>query len=117
MSNSTVWKGYGYQRTQMALFILHGSPVLYLGALCPPLVDCIAHATAAVYPHRIPSGGLASLPYCFPLANNEHRWPVSEVFIMEQTSSRYRSTPVGVSYFTMYYTGAIFAPVMGTIID
>jgi sugar phosphate permease len=36
---------------------------------------------------------------------------------MEQTSSRYRSTLFGVYYFTMHYTGAIFAPVMGTIID
>jgi hypothetical protein len=36
---------------------------------------------------------------------------------MEQTSSRYRSTLFGVYYFTMHYTGAIFAPVMGGIID
>jgi MFS family permease len=49
--------------------------------------------------------------------SNALRWPVSEVFIMEQTSSRYRSTLFGVYYFTMHYTGAIFAPVMGGIID
>ena len=49
--------------------------------------------------------------------NNALRWPVSEVFIMEQTSSRYRSTLFGVYYFTMHYTGAIFAPIMGSIID
>jgi MFS family permease len=49
--------------------------------------------------------------------NTALRWPVSEVFIMEQTSSRYRSTLFGVYYFTMHYTGAIFAPMMGTIID
>ncbi len=49
--------------------------------------------------------------------SNALRWPVSEVFIMEQTTSRYRSTLFGVYYFTMHYTGAIFAPIMGTIID
>jgi MFS family permease len=45
------------------------------------------------------------------------RMPVSEVFIMEQASARYRSTLFGVYYFTMHYTGAIFAPIMGVIID
>lgn len=49
--------------------------------------------------------------------SNALRWPVSEVFIMEQTTSRYRSTLFGIYYFTMHYTGAIFAPLMGTIID
>ena len=49
--------------------------------------------------------------------NNALRMPVSEVFIMEQASSRHRSTLFGVYYFTMHYTGAIFAPIMGVIID
>jgi len=45
------------------------------------------------------------------------RMPVTEVFIMSQTPSRHRSTIYGVYYFTMQYTGAIFAPVMGWAIE
>lgn len=49
--------------------------------------------------------------------NNAFRMPVSEVFIMDQTTARHRSTIYGVYYSTMQYTGAIFAPIMGQIID
>jgi MFS family permease len=45
------------------------------------------------------------------------RMPVTEVFIMNQTPARNRSTIFGVYYFTMQYTGAIFAPVMGGLIQ
>ncbi len=45
------------------------------------------------------------------------RMPVTEVFIMSQTPSKHRSTIYGVYYFTMQYTGAIFAPVMGWAIE
>lgn len=45
------------------------------------------------------------------------RFPVTEVFIMNQTRAKYRSTIYGVYYSTMQYTGAIFAPIMGIFID
>jgi len=45
------------------------------------------------------------------------RFPVTEVFIMSQSPAKYRSTIYGVYYTTMQYTGAIFAPVIGTLID
>ncbi len=45
------------------------------------------------------------------------RMPVTEVFIMSQTPSKHRSTIYGAYYFTMQYTGAIFAPVMGWAIE
>jgi MFS family permease len=45
------------------------------------------------------------------------RFPVTEVFIMNQAPARHRSTIYGVYYSTMQYTGAIFAPIMGGIID
>jgi MFS family permease len=45
------------------------------------------------------------------------RMPVTEVFIMGQTPAKYRSTIYGVYYFTMQYTGAIFAPIMGHFIE
>jgi MFS family permease len=43
--------------------------------------------------------------------------PVTEVFIMGQTPARRRSTIYGVYYFTMQYTGAIFAPIMAGFIE
>ena len=45
------------------------------------------------------------------------RFPVSEAFIMGQAPSRHRSKLFGVYYFTMQYTGAVFAPIMGGFID
>ncbi len=45
------------------------------------------------------------------------RFPVTEVFIMSQTTAKHRSTIYGVYYSTMQYTGAIFAPIMGTFLD
>jgi MFS family permease len=60
--------------------------------------------------------GFFAILFSFGLSN-ALRWPVAEVFIMEQTTSRYRSTLFGIYYFTMHYTGAVFAPMMGSIID
>lgn len=48
---------------------------------------------------------------------NAMRMPVSEAFIMGQVSSGRRSTIFGVYYFTMQYTGAVFAPILGGLID
>ena len=45
------------------------------------------------------------------------RFPVTEVFIMNQTPADRRSTIYGIYYSTMQYTGAIFAPIMGVFID
>jgi len=45
------------------------------------------------------------------------RFPVTEVFIMNQAPAKNRSTIYGIYYSTMQYTGAIFAPIMGGFID
>ena len=45
------------------------------------------------------------------------RMPVSEAFVISQTSIRHRSTVYGIYYFTMMEAGAIFAPVMGYFLD
>ena len=45
------------------------------------------------------------------------RFPVTEVFIMSQSTAKNRSTIYGIYYSTMQYTGAIFAPIMGGFID
>jgi MFS family permease len=48
--------------------------------------------------------------------NTAIRMPVTEVFIMGQTPSKHRATIYGIYYFTMQYTGAIFAPVYGWLV-
>ena len=49
--------------------------------------------------------------------NQAIRYPVTEVFIIHQSPARHRSTIYGIYYSTMQYTGAIFAPILGTFID
>lgn len=44
------------------------------------------------------------------------RMPVTEVFIMGQTPAKNRAMIYGIYYFTMQYTGAIFAPIMGWLV-
>jgi MFS family permease len=44
------------------------------------------------------------------------RMPVTEVFIMGQTPAKNRATIYGIYYFTMSYTGAIFAPLYGWLV-
>jgi MFS family permease len=48
--------------------------------------------------------------------NQAIRMPVTEVFIMGQTPAKSRATIYGIYYFTMQYTGAIFAPVYGWLV-
>jgi len=45
------------------------------------------------------------------------RMPVTEVFIMGQAPAKNRSTIFGIYYSTMQYTGAIFTPLGGYIIE
>jgi YNFM family putative membrane transporter len=45
------------------------------------------------------------------------RMPVSEAYIIGQTTERNRSTIYGIYYFSMTETGAVFAPIMGVLID
>lgn len=45
------------------------------------------------------------------------RMPVTEVFIMGQSPARHRSAIFGVYYSTMQYTGAIFTPLVGYLIE
>jgi MFS family permease len=49
--------------------------------------------------------------------NQAIRFPVTEVFIMSQAPTRRRSLIYGIYYSTMQYTGSIFGPIMGFIID
>ena len=49
--------------------------------------------------------------------NMSVRMPVTEVFIMSQTPASHRSTIFGIYYSTMQYTGAIFTPIGGYLIE
>jgi MFS family permease len=45
------------------------------------------------------------------------RLPVSEAYIIGQTTERNRSTIYGIYYFSMTESGAVLAPIMGLIVD
>lgn len=84
----------------------------------PIIVGTSLLSGVLVYLVQFPSLGFGFYAILFIMGiNNAFRMPVSEVFIMGQTSSKHRSTIYGVYYFTMQYTGAVFAPIMGWIID
>lgn len=71
-----------------------------------------------VYTIQFPPLGMGFYAILFLMGmNNAFRMPVSEAFIMGQAPIRRRSTVYGIYYFTMQYTGAIFAPIMGQLID
>jgi MFS family permease len=71
-----------------------------------------------VYALQLPPLGMGFYAVLFLTGlNNALRMPVSEAFIIGQAPSHRRSTIFGIYYFTMQYTGAIFAPIMGQFID
>lgn len=71
-----------------------------------------------IYLIQFPALGFGFYAILFVIGiNNAFRMPVSEVFIMSQASAKRRSTIYGVYYFTMQYTGAVFAPIIGWILD
>jgi len=45
------------------------------------------------------------------------RMPASESYVISQTTQRRRSTVLGIYYFTGMEAGAVFAPIMGFLID
>ncbi len=45
------------------------------------------------------------------------RMPVSEAYIVGQTSERHRSTILGIYYFSSMEAGGLFTPLMGSLID
>jgi FSR family fosmidomycin resistance protein-like MFS transporter len=72
----------------------------------------------AIYLLNLAPYGLASGSLLFILGITTFvRLPVSEAYIIGQTTERNRSTVYGIYYFSMTETGAVFAPIMGLIID
>jgi MFS family permease len=65
----------------------------------------------------VPAGfGLGSMMLLLG-AMNFIRMPVSEAYIIGQTTERNRSTVYGIYYFSMTETSAVFAPIMGYLSD
>ncbi len=75
-------------------------------------------AGAAIYLLNITPYGLGSGALLLILGITTFvRLPVSESYIIGQTTERNRSTVYGIYYFSMTETGAVFAPLLGLIID
>ena len=77
-----------------------------------------------VVPYGIGMGGLfyidglgVGILLFFMGINSFVRMPVSEAYIMSQTSARRRSTVFGIYYFAMQQAGGIFAPIVGAGVD
>ena len=84
----------------------------------PIIVICGVLSGILVYVLQFTTWGITFGAVLFLMGiNNAFRMPASEAFIMAQAPARRRSTIYGVYYFSMQYTGAVFAPIMGYLID
>jgi MFS family permease len=88
-----------------------------LGRVPVIVVNCLI-ASAAIYLLNLaPYGlGIGALLWIIGITTFV-RLPVSESYIIGQTTERNRSTIYGIYYFSMTETGAVFAPIMGSLID
>jgi MFS family permease len=84
----------------------------------PVLVVIGVISGAAIYLLNLAPYGLGSGSLFFILGITTFvRLPVSEAYIIGQTTERNRSTVYGIYYFSMTESGAVLAPIMGLIID
>jgi FSR family fosmidomycin resistance protein-like MFS transporter len=84
----------------------------------PVLVVNSLIAAAAIYLLNIASYGMGIFALlCIIGITTFVRLPVSEAYIIGQTTERNRSTVYGIYYFSMTESGAVLAPIMGLIVD
>jgi len=84
----------------------------------PVIVVINLIAAAAIYMLNIASYGMGIFALIWIMGITTFvRLPVSESYIIGQTTERKRSTIYGIYYFSMTESGAVFAPVMGSLID
>ncbi len=84
----------------------------------PVIVVINLIAAAAIYLLSIASYGMGIFALIWIMGITTFvRLPVSESYIIGQTTERNRSTIYGIYYFSMTETGAVFAPIMGSLID
>jgi len=91
-----------------------------LGRVPIMLVTCLITGPVIYLLNLVPYGpnglGIGALLLIFGIVMYI-RMPVSEAYIIGQTSERHRSTVLGIYYFAAMETGGILAPVMGSLID
>lgn len=84
----------------------------------PVIVVNILIASAAIYMLNLASYGMGIFALIWIMGITTFvRLPVSESYIFAQTTERNRSTIYGIYYSSMTESGAVFAPVMGSLID
>jgi MFS family permease len=84
----------------------------------PVLVVISLICGAAIYLLNIASYGMGIFALLWIIGITTFvRLPVSEAYIIGQTTERNRSTVYGIYYFSMTESGAVLAPIMGLIID
>jgi len=84
----------------------------------PVIVVISLIAAAAIYLLNIASYGMGIFALIWVMGVTTFvRLPVSESYIFAQTTERNRSTVYGIYYSAMTESGAVFAPVMGSLID
>jgi MFS family permease len=84
----------------------------------PVIVVSSLIAAAAIYLLNIASYGMGIFALIWIMGITTFvKLPVSESYIIGQTTERNRSTIYGIFYFSMTGSGAVFAPIMGLIID
>ncbi len=88
-----------------------------LGRVRLILAICFISGTAVYLLNHVPYGpGLFVLLLIMGMSMFM-RLVVSEAFIIGHTSSRHRSTVYGIFYFSSQESGAVFAPILGIVID
>jgi len=90
-----------------------------LGRVPVVLVICLITSPVIYLLNLVPYGhglGIGALLLIFGIVMYI-RMPVSEAYIVGQTSERHRSMVLGIYYFSAMEAGGILAPVMGSLID
>jgi MFS family permease len=88
-----------------------------LGSVPVVLAVCFLTGPAIYLLNFIPSAfGLGCLLFVMGVCNYI-RTPVSETYLVSQTTDRNRSTVLGIYYFSTYEGGGVLTPVMGLLTD
>lgn len=97
--------------------LLGGTLADRLGSVPVVLAVCFI-AGPAIYLLTLMPGppGIGVLLFVLGICNYI-RTPVSETYLVSQTSERHRSTVLGAYYFSSYEGGGVLTPVMGFLID
>ncbi len=87
------------------------------GSVPVVLVVCLLTGPAIYLLNFIPSAfGVGCLLFVLGVCNYV-RTPVSETYLVSQTTERNRSTVLGIYYFSTYEGGGVLTPVMGLLMD